>query len=318
MRDFTAMAIFVHVVEQGGFTAAARHIGEPLSTVSRRISKLEQSLGTRLFERSTRSVRLTELGEGYYEFCRRGLEEFEGANLLIQNRQSEVAGFLSVSVPPSLAEPFFAPLAIAFQDDYPNARIAIRGTERHVDLIGESTDLAFRVGELKSSGLISRKIATYDDYLVAAPDYISKRPALDSLRGLPEHRTVAFGTDRSPSTWTLRHSSPSPPQEPESISIIPDLLFNDMAAVRAATLAGAGIARIPAILCSQALNSGDLVRVLEDWSFEPVSISALNLGTKNMPRLVRLFLDYCTEVLPVAFRDATRSAHGEEATAKSK
>ena len=307
MQDFIAMALFVHVVERGGFTAAARHLGEPVSTVSRRIAELEKDIGVRLLERSTRSVRLTELGKGYYEHCRRGLQEFDSANLMIRNRQTEVSGLLRMTVPPSLVEPFFVPLVTAFQRRYPNARIAIMSTERFVDLLDETIDIAFRIGDMKDSSLTVRRIATYADHLVAAPDYLKERPVATSPADLAAHCLIVFGTGAMETSWSLKRDATAGKDEAVIIAPVPHLILNDFAAILSATLSGGGIAKIPSILCADAVRDGRLELVLPDWSFKPVTISAVTPGRKNMSRLVRLFLDHCFEHLPRQFDGAANA-----------
>lgn len=299
MHDLAAMAFFVHVVERGGFTAAARHLGVPLSTVSRRIAELEQTLGVRLLERSTRAVRLTELGGGFYDHCRRGLEEFDGASLMIRNRQEDVSGLLRVTVPPNLAQPFFVPLVIAFQARHPNARVALTSTERYVDLFREDVDIAFRIGPYADSALSVRSIATYAIHLVASPAYISKAPPLQTPADVGAHRTIVFGTDCAPQTWILAPSEgPTDPRGIVSVTVSPHLALNDFSGILSATRAGAGISRVPSILCDEEIASGKLVLVLPRWSPGSDSISAITTGRRNMSRLQRLFLDHFADHLP--------------------
>lgn len=298
MQDFTAMALFVHVVERGGFTAAARHISLPLSTVSRRIAELEKDLGVRLLERSTRKLRLTELGESYYEFCRRGLQEFDSANLMIQNRQTEVSGLLRITTPPNLVAPYFIPLVNEFQRKYPNARVSVTSTERQIDLLHEGIDLAFRVGPLKDSRMTARRIAEYRHHLVASPEYIEAMADLESPKDLTNHSIIVFGTNGAPSTWTLTRNKGRGNQQSLSVTPAPHLLLNDYQAIISAVVSGGGISEIPAILCSEAVEKGLLVELIPQWQFAPVTISAVSLSTRNMSRLVRLFLDYCFETLP--------------------
>lgn len=304
MQDFTAMAYFVHVVEQGGFTAAAHHLSEPLSTVSRRIAELEQSLGVRLLERSTRKVRLTNLGETYYEYCRRGLQEFECGVLALKDRQSEVSGLLRITVPPSLVEPFFMPTVAEFQAIYPNARVAILSTERYVDLLHERVDVGFRISPLRDSQLTVRKIASYASYLVASPAYLEGRPPVETPADLSSHRIVAFEGGIGSITWKLLRASEEGPEGGLSIEVVPHLTMNDFSGILAATLRGCGIAQIPSILCSSHLREGALSRVLPGWMFETVTISAVMPGNRNLSRLIRLFLDHCAVTLPQAFTDA--------------
>ncbi len=295
MQDLTAMALFVHVVERGGFTAAANYLHESVSTVSRRIAELEKSLNVRLLERSTRSVRLTELGESFYEHCRRGVEEFEIAQLTIENRQSEMSGSLSITVPPNLAEPYFVPLSVAFQKLYPNARLIISTTERHVDLINEGIDLAFRVGDLTDSRLTVRKIAQYRHRMVASPAYLKAFGAPMHLDDLHDHKVIGFGNSRHVKGWSLQSVSTS--EKDIYFRIEPSLTLNDYGGIMWAVKSAYGIAEIPEILCADDLKAGAFVEVLPQWRFVPVTFSVIHLGGKQMPRIARTFLDYCIEEL---------------------
>jgi DNA-binding transcriptional LysR family regulator len=308
MQDLIAMAYFVHVVDRGGFTAAARHLSAPLSTISRRIAELERSLGIRLLERSTRKVRVTSLGENYLEYCRRGLQEFESATLAVRNRQSEVSGLLRISVPPNLVEPFFLPAATEFQARYPNARLAILSTERHVDLLHERIDVAFRIGPLKDSRMTVRKIASYASYLVAAPAYLAGQSPIEAPDDLSTHRIVAFDGGTGRVTWSLRRAAAD---QSVAIELLPHLAMNDFAGILAATLRGCGAAWVPSILCAAHLRAGALTRVLPDWTFERSTISAVMPGNRNISRLIRLFLDHCAEVLPRSLADAECAIAGD-------
>lgn len=318
MQDLAAMAYFVHVVEQGGFSAAARHLSEPLSTISRRVAELEQSLGVRLLERSTRKVRLTDLGETYFDYCRRGLQEFEAGTLALGDRQSEVSGLLRITVPPSLVEPFFLPAVVGFQAQYPNARVAIVSTARYVDLLHERIDVAFRISPLKDSQMTIRRIAHYAMYIVAARSYLQGKPPVVVPSDLRTHRIVAFEGGPGPVIWSLTQQSPARPDDTAAVELVPHLAMNDFAGVLAAAVAGCGIARIPSILCASHLREGRLSRVLADWTFEPVTISAVTPGTRNMSRLNRLFLDHCAATLPGLLAQAEEHVGEEPTPARTK
>lgn len=297
MQDLTAMAYFVHVVERGGFTAAARHLSEPLSTISRRVVDLERSLSVRLLERSTRRVRLTDLGEEYYEFCRRGLQEFDSANLLIQDRQSDVAGLLRITVPPSFPETIFAPVLATFRRKYPNARVAVSVTERYVDLLNERYDVALRIGALKDSSLSARRLASITSKIVASPAYLESRPRIARPEDLAAHDIISFDSSGRPVTWALYSKSAAKPENAMQIVLTPKLAYNNFSAIQAISEEGCGIAQIPEIHCAVALKEKRLLPVLEDWASAPAEIFAVTLGTRNMSRIVRLFLDHAVPVL---------------------
>ena len=149
MTDLNSLALFAKVVEAGSFSEAARRLKMPISTVSRRIAELEDQLGVRLLERSTRNLRLTELGAEVLEHAVRSAELNEAVESVVSNRLSDISGTLKLSAPPSVSDTLLTPLVTAFQASYPNVRVQILVTERLVDLIAEGVDLAFRLGALK-------------------------------------------------------------------------------------------------------------------------------------------------------------------------
>jgi len=160
MTDLNALALFAKVVQAASFSEAARRLKMPISTVSRRIAELEDKLGVRLLERSTRNLRLTELGAEVLEHAIRSAELSEAVEGVVSNRLSNITGTLKLSAMPSVSDTLLTPLVTTFQASYPDVRVQILVTERLVDLIAEGVDLAFRLGALKDSCLVERKILT--------------------------------------------------------------------------------------------------------------------------------------------------------------
>jgi DNA-binding transcriptional LysR family regulator len=152
-----------------------RRLKVPISTVSRRIAELEDQLGVRLLERSTRNLRLTELGAEVLEHTIRTAEIGEAVENIVSNRLSTVTGTLRLSAPPTISDTLLAPLVTGFQASYPDVRVQIFVTDRHIDHIAEGIDLAFRLGRLRDSSLVARKILTYRRQLVANPAYLKSR-----------------------------------------------------------------------------------------------------------------------------------------------
>ncbi|HEB59221.1 MAG TPA: LysR family transcriptional regulator [Gammaproteobacteria bacterium] len=291
--DYNAMALFVRVAENRSFTRTARKLGMPISTLSRKIAELESQLGVRLLERSTRKLRLTELGQDYFGYCQRALQEFEAANLLVQDKQDHLSGRLRLSVPPSLEKCLVVPLVARFLADYPNVRIQIVITERKLDFFEDNIDMAFRVGEMKDSSLVARALIRYEHILVAAPSYLEAAGAPTYPAELEQHRLIAFNGSFNAATWTFTRGE-------ETLSLQPDetLSLNDFVGAQYAAEQGLGIAEMPSIICGHALAQGRLVRVLEDWRFTPLSqhevtLRAVYPSNRNLSRLVSLFRDHC-------------------------
>ena len=293
MIDKNAMALFVKVVENNSFSQAARRQGMPVSTVSRKIMELEKALGARLLERSTRKLRLTEIGQDYYERCRRGLEEFDAANLLIKDQQKEVSGRLRISAPPSLSDIIIVPMVAAFQKEYPKVIVQCLITDRHVDHFSDGVDLSLRVGELGDSSLVARRLLRYRPVLVAAPEYLKNSGAPKHPIELPLYRLVAFSSWDATVRWEFLKGA-----ETERIEIKPQLALNDYSGIQRAVIDGVGISEIPSIICDMALKDGRLVEVMPDWRFAPTTIAAIYPSNRNLSRVVRLFRDFCVEQVP--------------------
>ena len=290
MIDRNAMALFVKVVENHSFSKTAQREHVPVSTVSRKISQLEKALGVRLLERSTRQLRMTEIGQDYYDRCRRGLEEFEAANLLINDRQSEVSGTLRISTPPNISDVVVAPLVAGFRTLYPKVVIRVFVTDRRVHLIEDGIDLALRVGELDDSNLVARRLLSYRHLLVASPEYLEKAGHPKHPQELNDFPLIVFATWFDEPVWSLTDGN-----KVEKVLVKSGFSINDYNGVQHAVLDGSGIGEIPSIVCGQQLEAGRMVEVMPNWHFEPVTISAVYSSRLNLSRVVRLFKDFCVE-----------------------
>jgi DNA-binding transcriptional LysR family regulator len=158
MTDLNALIIFAKVVEAKSFSEAARRLGMPISTVSRRVAELEDQLGVRLLDRSTRSLRLTDLGTEVLEQATRSVEINDAIESIVSNQLANVTGTLRLSAPPNISDTLLTPLVTAFQASYPNVRVHILIAERYVDHIADGVDIVFRLGALKDCSLVARKI----------------------------------------------------------------------------------------------------------------------------------------------------------------
>ena len=290
MIDKNAMALYVKVVENNSFSRAAEREGIPVSTVSRKISELEKALGVRLLERSTRRLRMTEIGQDYYERCRRGLEEFETANLMVKDQQAQVSGRLRLSVPPSISDVLVIPLIEDFQALYPNAIVNCLVTDRHVNHIEDGIDISLRVGDLKDSSLVARRLLRYRSVLVASPKYLERAGTPSHPNELPLHGLVAFSRWELAVTWVLENNG-----EKHKVNVQPRIAINDYAGVQSAVINSLGISEIPSIICGPAIQDGRLVEIMPEWQFSPVTLSAVYPSNRNLSRLVRLFKDFCVE-----------------------
>jgi DNA-binding transcriptional LysR family regulator len=298
VTDLNSLLIFAKVVEANGFSEAARRLGLPVSTVSRRVAELEDQLGVRLLERSTRSLRLTELGMEIYEHAQRSAEISDAVSDIVSNQKTDVTGVLRISTPPSISDSMIGPLIGAFQASYPHVRVHIFVTERYVDLISEGVDIAFRLGDLKDSNLVARKVLTYRHQLVASPSYLAQVAAPTSPQDLHGHRLLAFGYQQPTCTWDLLHVNGV---DKQSVTFQPYLSINDFIGLSALLIFGGGIGVLPPVVQPELVREGRLVEVMPDWRFRTLNLSMVYLGNRHMSRPLRVFKEFAAEIVPTLF-----------------
>ncbi len=297
MADLNALAVFAKVVEAGSFSEAARRLKMPNSTVSRRVAELEDQLGVRLIERSTRNLRLTELGAEVLEHAIRSAELSEAVEC-IANRLADVSGTLRLSAMPSVSDTLLTPLVAAFQASYPEVRIQILVTERMVDLIAEGIDLAFRLGPLKDSGLVARRILTYRHRLVASPSYLKGRAAPQKPQDLLNHRLLTFSYWKPENSWSFLHKNG---RDRETLTFEPHLAMNDFAGLAPALVAAAGIGDLPPVVQPSLIEDGRLIEVMPDWRFRTCDLSLVHVANRHLSKPCRLFKELAVKMSPTLF-----------------
>jgi DNA-binding transcriptional LysR family regulator len=298
MTDLNSLMIFAKVVETNSFSEAARRLSMPTSTVSRRIAELEAQLGVRLLERSTRSLRLTDVGSEVLEHAQRSAELGDAVDNIVSNVVSDVSGVLRLSAPPSISDSLVVPLVNGFQGSYPNVRVSIFFTERYVDHIAEGIDLVFRFGALKDSSLIARRILTYRHQLVASPAYLKTHKPPKTPHDLLGHRLLSFSHWKPENSWSFTHANG---KDRETMTFDPYLSMNDYVGLAHALMAGAGIGELPPILQPQLIRDERLVEVMPKWRFEALNLSVVHLGNRYLPRPVRMFKEFVVQMAPTLF-----------------
>jgi DNA-binding transcriptional LysR family regulator len=296
MSDLNALLIFAKVVDATSFSEASRRLGMPISTVSRKIAELEDQLGVRLLERSTRQLRLTDVGAEVLEFAQKGVEVSEAVESVVSNQLAEVKGTLRLSAPPSIADSVLAPLLTAFQASYPEVHFHVLVTDRFVDHIAEGIDLVFRVGPLEDSTLIARKMLRYRHQLVASPEYLNNANAPEKPKDLLNHRLLAFSFWTPQNSWTFFKG-----ERKETITFHPYLAMNDFAGLATALVSGGGIGDLPPLVCPDLLKAGKLVEVMSNWHFRTVDVSIVHLSNRHIPRAIRLFKEFAVQMAPRLF-----------------
>ncbi len=209
---------------------------------------------------------------------------------MVKDQQAQVSGRLRLSVPPSISDVLVIPLIKDFQALYPNAIVNCLVTDRHVNHIEDGIDISLRVGDLKDSSLVARRLLRYRSVLVASPAYLERAGPPGHPNELPLHALVAFSRWEPAVTWVLENNG-----QTYKLNVQPRIAINDYAGVQRAVIDGLGISEIPSIVCGQDLQDGRLVEVMLDWQFSPVTLSALYPSNRNLSRLVRLFIDFYVE-----------------------
>ena len=298
MTDLNALAIFAKVVEANSFSKAARWLNMPISTVSRRISELEDELGVRLIERSTRHLRLTDIGKEVLKHARQSVELTEAIDGIRLDRKSDLHGVVRLSTPPNISDTLIAPLVTTFQAAHPGVRVQILVAARPVDHLADGADVALRVGPLNDSSLVVHKILTYRHQLVASPRYLGEQKAPTSPQDLSNHHLIAFSPLKPEVHWTFRHAERG---EEETVSFRPYLSMNDFTGITAALVAGSGIGDLPPIVKPELLRDGRLVEVMPDWHFPTFDLSITYLSDRHPARQVNAFKDFVCQAIPTIF-----------------
>jgi len=289
VQDLNDIYLFSAVVTHKGFSAAARALHIPKSRISKRVARLEQILGVRLLERSTRAVRVTDVGQAFFEKCEIVLSGVEAAEATVAEALSEPKGVVRVSCPPALAQTVLARILPSFAARYPLVRIMVSARNRPVDLIEERIDVALRVRSSLHAepDLMMRVLGRGRDVLVASPEFLAPQNAItvESLSLLP---TLSPRDDVRHNIWRLV----GPDGEMLEVPIVPRIACNDFEVIRSAACEGLGVALLPEYVCEDALRSGQLERVLPGWAAPELIVHLVFPSRRGLPPAVRAFIDH--------------------------
>lgn len=290
--DLNDLAYFAEVVSHGGFAAAARVLREPKSKLSRRIARLEDRLGLRLIERSSRRFRVTDIGQAFYERCKAVQQEAEQAEALVRQARSEPQGLIRFSCPTGMVE-LISSLIGSFLQQHPKVRLQMLATDRAVDLIGERIDLALRVRVVLASDaeLTMRSLGSSTRILVASPALASSVRKPDDLAKMP---MLATNDSDAEAEWGLETADGQEMTHRQEAR----LGCADMTAVREAAIAGLGVALLPWHVCLRALEAGQLARVLPEWRGQKGIVHLVFTTRRGLPPAVRALIDHLAAKFP--------------------
>ncbi len=289
MLDLNDLRVFERVAALRSFSAAARALGLPKSSVSRGVARLEAGLGARLLQRTTREVVLTEPGRLLQERCAEIMAQVAGAAAQVAGLAGEPRGLLRVSAGIGFGINVLSELLPRFLDRHPGISLSLDLTSRLVDLVGEEVDVAIRLGPMPDSRLVARRLGAMRRFLCAAPGYLERRGTprtLDDLRG---HDTVEMpGGDGRPRPWVFTAAG----GETAVIEVPPRLTVNDAVTIQRLVLNGAGLGVLSGYLCAPGIAAGHLVRLFPEWALPPVEVSVVFPSNRELSPAVRAFVDF--------------------------
>lgn len=288
MDRFTSMAVFVRVVEEHSFAAAARHLRLSPAMVSAHVRALEEHLGARLLNRTTRSLNLTDVGRAYHERCAFLLAELEQAERVASALHMTPRGVLRINASPAFGARQLAPAIAAFTAAYPDMSVEMTVSDRFVDLVEEGYDLAIRVEPLRDSSLIVRRLAPLRMVVCGAPSYLETRPMPRHPNDLKAHNCLTLSQLSPQGEWHFR----DPDGGKQMVRVSGTLRSNSAEALRAAALRGQGLICLPSYLIGKELRRGDLVPVLLDHAPAGSAINALYPHRVHLSAKVRSFVDF--------------------------
>lgn len=286
MQHWERVEAFIAVVRFGSFAAAARDLQVSNSHVSRLVSQLEQQLGTQLLYRTTRQIRLTDAGQLYYDSCRHLFDGLREAESLLQHHQGQPTGLLKITAATTFGDRYIAPLVNDFQLLYPQLKVQMYFSNRQVELIEEGFDLAIRMGVMRESTLVARRLCDRREYIVGSPAYLARITPPQTLTDLERHNCLV-GTR---GYWLLSDRG-----QRKDLQIRGNWQANSGPALLDAALKGLGLAQLPDYYVEEFLADGRLQAVLDDYRFTDAGVWVVYPQQRHLAPKVRLFIDFLAE-----------------------
>lgn len=297
MNRLDSMAVFVEVVEMGSLSAASRKLKMPLPTVSRKVSELESHIKTRLLNRSTRKLTLTDAGKTYLAACKRILEDVGEAERAASGEYSAPTGELIITAPIVFGRLHVVPITTEFLKAYPDVHVRLVLGDRSFNLLEDHIDLAVRIGELPDSNLIATRVGMIRQVVCASPEYFAKRGAPKRPQDLAKHDCITFAGLMSPDAWNFKAD-----RSDLTVPIRSRLVVNMAEAAIDAAIRDTGVTRVLSYQIEKAMQAGSLVVVLKKFEPAPVPVSLVYTGQRLLPLKLRAFLDFASPRLRAALK----------------
>jgi DNA-binding transcriptional LysR family regulator len=289
MDRFESMAVFVAIVESGSLSAAGRKLAMPLPTISRKIAELEAHIKTRLLNRSTRKLTLTDAGKAYLLACQQILESLQEAEAAAAGEYNAPQGQLNITAPIVFGRLHVLPVITEFLQAYPDINVELVLRDRTLDLLEEHIDVAVRIGELPDSSHIATRVGTIHQVVCASPRYLAQHGTPQTPQDLSNHACVTFARPSLPDAWTFNSG-----RRRVTIPVQSRLIVNTAEAAIDAAIAGVGITSVLSYQVEHALQAATLRVVLQKYQPAPMPISLVYTGQRLLPQKLRAFLDFST------------------------
>jgi DNA-binding transcriptional LysR family regulator len=286
MADLDNILIFVKVAQYESISRAARSLGMPISTVSRRLSLLESQLGVTLLRRTTRRVSLTAQGREYFNQCQEPLTLLQEAERVLTQAQKKPEGLLRISVPVVLSREPFLEFLSGFQKAHPRIRVDLFITNQFLDLIAENVDVAIRFGELADSSVVATRIGKSIRHVVAAPEYLKKRPLPTEPADLEQHDCVMLNAKNNEAHWDLVSG-----RKKARVHVAGPISSRDFNTLSTFVYRGHGIGLLPSNYCDDEIAKGRLVRLLPQWTSPPIPVFIIYPSRRFLPLRLSAFLE---------------------------
>lgn len=287
MDTIDGMRTYVAVVSEGSFSRAAERLSMSPQLVSKYVAQLEGRLGARLINRSTRRLSVTEVGQAYYERCKVVLADIDEMENAVGDATAKARGTLRINAPMSFGTLHLSRAIAGYQSEQPDVSVDLTLDDRIVDIVSEGYDIAIRIGRLRESALVARKLAPVRLVVCGAPEYLANRGVPDSPQDLNEHECLRYTLASDPDRWEFTAGD-----ETVAVKVNGSFLANNGDAVRLAALAGRGLALQPTFIVGDDIRAGRLQRVLRDYEVDPMGVYAVYAHRQYLSGKVRTFVDY--------------------------